>query len=158
MDTTDTTTIMATNALYLEPTRYRTANSSSPAGSVVDTIVETLPEQLKKGVDTGENNVTSNQDTPATQPTLEDTISVAPVELKVQDVTMEAPLPIATAAAAAAMEISEETRPEQKPTLSAADEGVIVEEKPEIDPIEQDILLQLEELKKEKSRLFALFR
>ncbi|KAG9068476.1 hypothetical protein KI688_010746 [Linnemannia hyalina] len=118
---------------------------------------ETQPELLKKGGDTEDNNnITSNQDTPATQPTLEDTISAAPVEPQVEEITMEEPLPTATAATA--MDISVETQPEHNPTFSAAEEGAAVEKEPEIDPIEQDILLQLEELKKEKSRLFALFR
>ncbi|KAF9150524.1 hypothetical protein BG015_007675 [Linnemannia schmuckeri] len=138
---------------------YLRTKSSSPADSVVEATVGILPELLKKGGGAGDNNDNvSHQDTSATQPTLEDTISVAPAGPTVEEVTMEEQLPTTTEAAPAVVNISEDTRLEQEPTLYATKEGAIVEEKPEIDPIEQDILLQLEELKKEKSRLFALFR
>ncbi|KAF9119964.1 hypothetical protein BGW39_011780 [Mortierella sp. 14UC] len=148
---------------------YLRTKSSSPAGSVVDAIAEALPEQLTKDDGAENNDCSIIQDTPitTTQPILEDTISASAVPAgptPMEEDTAEEQL--STKAAASVMEITEEPQPEQAPPAEpSVIEGAAVEEaqekkekEPEVDPIEQDILLQLEELKKEKSRLFALFR
>ncbi|KAF9920541.1 hypothetical protein FBU30_009614 [Linnemannia zychae] len=134
---------------------YLRTKSSSPAGSV-DTIAETLPELLKKNSDLGDTNNTPNQDAPAIQPTPEDTISATSVsESIVEKAVIEEPSSTTLAPPPSVeTDVSKEAQSKHAPT----ENGTLIEMESEVDSVERDILLQLEELKKEKSRLFALFR
>ncbi|KAF9176759.1 hypothetical protein BGZ51_009710 [Haplosporangium sp. Z 767] len=144
------------NARSRWKSEYRRMISTSPSGSFISTVSEIMPEILPEILP--EIMLNGHGDT------TKDTKDLAPVSssrspalLEVPSITTEeVELPSMTDTGSASKPELKDTKPTM--TLKEDEEKEEEDEEKEPDPVEQDILLKLEELRKEKSRLFARFR
>ncbi|KAI7822192.1 hypothetical protein BC939DRAFT_454239 [Gamsiella multidivaricata] len=164
---------------------YLRVTSSSPPGSIISTISETMPEILPEilSEDTtailNEKAHSSDGTSKYKGATIGDALAENAMTTTVSIATVEVSPSISSTAATTAG-IDEEQKGElavvQKeltpvprdtetlaatasaPAVTAATVVAVAMEEDTPDPVEQDLLSKLEELRKEKSRLFSLFR
>ncbi|KAF9349929.1 hypothetical protein BGX34_001494 [Mortierella sp. NVP85] len=137
---------------------YLRVTSSSPSGSFISTISEIMPEILPEILpEIMPKMILSDNDTHESSPVFG--------RVMAKPITSEVPLspssPIATPTITTEATMTDKSKDSfVVPAGDGDGPGDVIKRGPEnaIDPVEQDILAKLEELRKEKSRLFSLFR